>query len=214
MYDPNDNTNKRVFAGGVSGGLWVNEDITNASSAWVEVGIPQNLAISCITYDPNDTTTFYVGTGESYVSGDVNGNGVWKSEDGGATWSHVFGGTTGPLVFSANAILDVSTPANISGEYPVILATAFGGQLGSPVTGDLVLVDDGSGDTDDGCQTLTNGAALAGKIAVIRRGDCAFVDKINNAQDAGAIAVIMVNNIGGYPISMGCLLYTSDAADE
>ena len=47
MYDPNDITNKRVFAGGVSGGLWVNDDITDANSSWTEVDLPQNLAISC-----------------------------------------------------------------------------------------------------------------------------------------------------------------------
>ncbi len=205
MYDPNDGANgyKRVFAAGVSGGLWVMDDITNAASTWAEVGIPQNLAITCIAYDPNDTQTFYVGTGESYVGGDVNGNGVWKSSDGGTSWSHVFGGTTGATVFQANAAVTVNSPGSIAGDYPAILATAFGGQLGSPVTGNLVLVADGTGVSEDACEALTNGAALNGNIAVIRRGDCAFVDKINRAQNAGAIGVIMVNNIAGLPISMG-----------
>ena len=67
MFDPNDVNGKRVFAGGVSGGLWVNNDITDSNSAWSEVDIPANLAINCITYDPNNSATFYVGTGESYV---------------------------------------------------------------------------------------------------------------------------------------------------
>lgn len=206
MYDPNDGANgyKRVFAGGVSGGLWVIDDITNAASTWTEVGIPQNLAITCITYDPNDTDIFYVGTGESYVGGDVNGNGVWKSTDGGASWFHVFGGTTGATVFQADAVVTVNSPGSIAGDVPAILATAFGGQLGSPVTGNLVLVEDGTGaDVNDACEALTNGAAINGNIAVIRRGSCNFDDKINKAQAAGAIAVIMVNNIAGLPISMG-----------
>ena len=43
MFDPNDNTNKRVFAGGVSGGLWVNDDITDENSSWTQVGIDDNL---------------------------------------------------------------------------------------------------------------------------------------------------------------------------
>ena len=34
MFDPNDMTHKRVFAGGVSGGLWVNDDITDENSSW------------------------------------------------------------------------------------------------------------------------------------------------------------------------------------
>ena len=84
MFDPNDATFKRVFADGVSGGLWVNNDIT-LNTAWTRVNIPDNLAISSIAYDPNNTNVFYVGTGESYVGGDVNGDGVWKSINAGLT---------------------------------------------------------------------------------------------------------------------------------
>ncbi|MGB7786064.1 MAG: hypothetical protein WBL27_08195, partial [Salinimicrobium sp.] len=32
FFDPNDSENKRVFAGAVSGGLWVNEDITKVNT--------------------------------------------------------------------------------------------------------------------------------------------------------------------------------------
>jgi len=203
MFDPNDATNKRVFAGGVSGGLWVNNDITNSNSTWTEVGIPKNLAVSSITYDPNNTSIFYVGTGESYVAGQVNGNGLWKSVNGGATWSKVFGGITGTTTFESNAILTVNSPAGITGDYAAILTTAFGTGLGTPVTGNLILVNDGVGTTDDGCETLTNGAAISGNIAVVRRGSCNFTAKVQNAETAGAIAVIVVNNIAGSPIPMG-----------
>ncbi len=203
MFDPNDSTNKRVFAGGVSGGLWVNNDITNANSAWSLVDMPQNLAVSCITYDPNDSNIFYVGTGESYVQGAVNGNGLWKSTDAGQTWTKVFGGVSGATTFESNATLTVNTPAGISGDYAAILATAFGTGLTTPVTGNLVLVDDGSGTPDDGCQTLVNGADISGNIAVVRRGDCNFTLKVQNAEIAGAIAVVVVNNVSGPPIPMG-----------
>ncbi|WP_053970548.1 T9SS-dependent M36 family metallopeptidase [Mangrovimonas sp. ST2L15] len=63
-----------------------------------------------------------------------------------------------------------------------------------PVTADLVVVDDGTGAPTEGCNALVNGADVTGKIAVIKRGNCTFVDKIQNAQDAGAVAVIMVNH--------------------
>lgn len=96
LYDPNDTTHKRVFAGGVSGGLWVNNDITDANVAWTRVsGITDNISVTAFTVDPNNTQNIYVGTGESYVSGDVNGNGIWKSSDGGTNWTNVFGGSTG-----------------------------------------------------------------------------------------------------------------------
>jgi len=86
FYDPNDATGKRVFAGGVSGGLWVNNDIADASSSWTQVGIDENLAITCYAIDPNDSNTWYVGTGEAYTHNDGTGNGAWYTTDGGSTW--------------------------------------------------------------------------------------------------------------------------------
>jgi hypothetical protein len=69
------------------------------------------------------------------------------------------------------------------------------------VTGDVVLVDDGVGTGSDGCEALSG---LSGKIALIDRGTCAFVDKALHAQSAGAIGVIVANNQGGTTrITMG-----------
>ena len=65
------------------------------------------------------------------------------------------------------------------------------------LTNDLVLYDDATPDTSDACEVPVNAAALSGKIAVIRRGTCAFVIKVKNAQDAGAIGAIVVNNAAG-----------------
>lgn len=93
MFDPNDADHNRVFAGGVSGGLWVNEDITDADSQWTLVpGIGANISVTVIISDPIDSNIFYIGSGESYTSGDVIGRGVWKSTDGGVTWENIFGG--------------------------------------------------------------------------------------------------------------------------
>lgn len=65
------------------------------------------------------------------------------------------------------------------------------------LTNNLVLYVDGTPDTSDACEVPTNAAALNGKIAVIRRGTCSFVIKVKNAQNAGAIAAIIINNVAG-----------------
>lgn len=110
LFDPNDATHKRVFAGGVSGGLWVNEDITDANSSWTQVGIDVNLAISCMTVDPNNPQIMYVGTGELYTGNQALGNGVWRSIDGGATWVNVYierGGISGNSVLGTYYTTDI-----------------------------------------------------------------------------------------------------------
>ena len=98
----------------------------------------------------------------------------------------------------------------LAGEYTGQPA-AFGESLPSdnPLTGELALLYDqpdlneDSPDPHDACQTITNGSDLVGKIVVIRRGTCEFGFKILAAENAGAIAVIMVNNEEGGPITMG-----------
>src|SRR5262249_55787816 len=73
---------------------------------------------------------------------------------------------------------------------------AFGAALTTTgLTGDVVLVNDGAGTPTDACEGA--GAGLSGKIALIDRGTCAFVNKVLNAQLAGAVGVIVANNTGG-----------------
>jgi len=93
MFAPGSNI--KVFAGGVSGGLWVNDDIRSTASVWQRVsGVPGNLAVTSITVDPNDSDIMYIGTGEVYTWGAVNGNGIYKSEDGGENWFNIYSGGT------------------------------------------------------------------------------------------------------------------------
>jgi hypothetical protein len=53
----------------------------------------------------------------------------------------------------------------------------------------------------DACSAV--GAAVSGKIALVDRGGCTFVTKVKNAQNAGAVGVIVVNNVTPGVIQMG-----------
>ncbi len=100
-------------------------------------------------------------------------------------------------------LLFVNSPAGISGVYNAVEA-GFGPPVPfTPITTDLVIYDDNVPDEYDACEAPVNAAALDGKIVVIRRGTCPFVDKVTFAENAGAVGVIMVNNVGGAPIVMG-----------
>ncbi|PKH49867.1 hypothetical protein CXF68_03755 [Tenacibaculum sp. Bg11-29] len=88
LFDPNDATNNIVYAGGVSGGLWRNTNISNANSEWARVeGVPGNLSVTSISVDPRNSNTWYIGTGEQYTAGDVVGSGVYVSTNAGTTWN-------------------------------------------------------------------------------------------------------------------------------
>lgn len=49
---------------------------------------------------------------------------------------------------------------------------------------------------DDGCGTIENAASLAGKIAFVFRGSCAFTVKATQIANAGAVAMILVDATG------------------
>jgi Zn-dependent metalloprotease len=100
-------------------------------------------------------------------------------------------------------VLVVNSPASIAGDYAAAGA-AFGPALtAAGITGNVVLADDGSANGSLACGPLVNGGAVSGNIALVDRGTCGFVVKVKNAQNAGAIAVIVANNTVGPPAPMG-----------
>ncbi|MBW2415319.1 MAG: M36 family metallopeptidase [Deltaproteobacteria bacterium] len=104
-------------------------------------------------------------------------------------------------------VLDVTQPAAIDARYEAGEAL-FGPALTTTgVAGTVVAAldpSDGSGaSTFDACSALTNPGAVSGKVALVDRGGCNFVDKVDNAETAGAIGVIVANNLDGAVIPMG-----------
>ncbi len=98
--------------------------------------------------------------------------------------------------------LIINSPSNIAGTYTATGAS-FGANLDSPLTGDLVLANDGTATPTLGCAPFVNSASVNGKIAVVDRGDCTFAIKAQNAQSAGAIALLVLNNVPDPLINMG-----------
>ena len=100
-------------------------------------------------------------------------------------------------VISSSDMLVVNSPPSIAQSYNMVSAS-FAPAIPIPaLTSDFVLVNDGTGiDPHDGCETILNSPDLVGKIAILNRGNCNFVSKVQAVQDAGAIAAIVINNTG------------------
>jgi photosystem II stability/assembly factor-like uncharacterized protein len=77
-----------LLIGSASGGVWKSED---GGTTFKPVFNEQPVqSIGAVAIDPNDDKVMWVGTGEGWVRNSVSiGNGVYKSTDGGETWSHV-----------------------------------------------------------------------------------------------------------------------------
>lgn len=118
----------------------------------------------------------------------------------------------GTATFFATGQIAVTgiSPSNIQGNYNFTYADTDNGWApaldfsipGTYIQDTLVLVEDGTPGTNplggnpisqEGCNTLINASEVAGKIAVIYRNTCEFGLKALNAQNAGALGVIILN---------------------
>lgn len=91
VWDPNDASGKKVWAGSAGGGLWFNNDITDANSGWNKIDdFWASISVSSIAFDPNNTQIAYVGTGEGLIGvGEGIGAGIWKTTNGGTNWTQL-----------------------------------------------------------------------------------------------------------------------------
>lgn len=82
-----ENENIRYVAVG-SGGVWKTE---NAGTTWQDVFKDQSVySIGCVTIDPHNPNTIWVGTGENVGGRHVGfGDGIYRSTDGGKSWKNM-----------------------------------------------------------------------------------------------------------------------------
>jgi len=139
------------------------------------------------------------GTGDDYV--------LAQAQDGGGTNNANFAtppdggrGRMQMYLWNRSGLLTVKTPLVVAGIYETSTAT-FGPEVGDePISGAVEIVSDGSFNPTLGCEALGND--LTGKIALVDRGECFFSEKAFNAQEAGAIGVIVCNYEGGALVNM------------
>jgi hypothetical protein len=122
--DPSCNARRcRVWAAAAGGGVWrTDRALSNSGVSWTFVsGSFATNAIGTLIYDAA-TGALYAGTGESHASGDSEaGFGIYKSTDGGNTWTHLAANTTVPVM---------ATPC---GDAPAYTGPAFDGRAISSI---------------------------------------------------------------------------------
>ncbi|PHR30935.1 MAG: hypothetical protein COA38_09405 [Fluviicola sp.] len=145
------------------------------------------------------------GQGSDYVNADA--------QDGGGTNNANFatpGDGSNPrmqmYLWSPSAtsdLLTINSPTGLAGPYAAVEAGFGPGLPTTPIIADLALADDGTPDIYNLCTDPLDASILIGKIALVMRGDCQFNQKVQRAQDFGAVAVIVVNNVTTAPFAMG-----------
>jgi uncharacterized protein (TIGR03437 family) len=77
-----------MYAAGVSGGVW---KTTDGGAAWTPLAdLMANIAVCALAFDSQNPEVIYAGTGEGFFNyGGVRGAGVFKTANGGATWTHL-----------------------------------------------------------------------------------------------------------------------------
>ncbi|MDW3649608.1 MAG: T9SS type A sorting domain-containing protein [Bacteroidia bacterium] len=101
-FDRSDATNNTILAGGVSSGVF---RTTNGGTSWTKVSSNSEIHnVTTIVQDPRAgfQNIFYYGTGEALgnsasLGSPFRGHGVWKSVDGGLSWTRQANSNTGTL---------------------------------------------------------------------------------------------------------------------
>ena len=113
---------------------------------------------------------------------------------------------TGPNAVRAASMLSATPVVQISSPQPGASRSvdygpsSFGSKPVTPSTlGTLATIATQTGELGPGCSPYNsaNTMAVRGKVPVIERGGCAFAVKVKNAQNAGAVGVLLANNVAG-----------------
>lgn len=105
----------------------------------------------------------------------------------------------GAAMLAPLPVVKSSSPAGVVPSVPYS-QSSFGPPLPSTgKLGALATITAQEGEPGPGCSPFNavNAAAVRGKVPIINRGGCTFAEKVKNAQNAGAVAVVLANNAPG-----------------
>ncbi len=110
VVDPDDATNSTWYIGTAGGGVWKTTDSGATWSALTD-DFPV-LSVQSLAMAASDHDVMYAGTGESYYNVDtINGNGILKTTDRGASWTHLAATVDDPTFNNvARIVVDPADP--------------------------------------------------------------------------------------------------------
>ncbi|MFK7922650.1 MAG: hypothetical protein AB8H47_11875 [Bacteroidia bacterium] len=110
LIDANDPNGNTIWAGSVSGGLFKSTNIAGGDPQWQAIDdLFENLAVNAIAQDPLNPNNIYFGTGEGWFNADaLRGLGIWKSSDGGNTWTQLPSTTNAFFYYTQDLVVDAS----------------------------------------------------------------------------------------------------------
>ena len=123
-----------------------------------------------------------------------------QTNDPNVVWTGANATAAGQSFLLKSLDVRVTAPGNIAGTLGAVEAS-FGSRIRNDISAELVLADDGGVVPSQACGALINN--VSGKLVLIDRGSCEFGVKVLNAEQAGAVGVIVANNIADAPIVMG-----------
>ena len=112
VVDVRDPERRTWYAGSVGGGIW---KTTDAGQSWrtVTPDLP-NLATVTLDQARSQPVVFYAGTGEGFFNLDaVQGDGIWKSTDGGETWTQLAATAGNPEFQAVNRLVVAPTDPDV-----------------------------------------------------------------------------------------------------
>ena len=216
-----------MFAGSVGGGIW---KTVNGGASWTPMSdFMANLAVTSMVFNPTNPSIMYAATGEGYNNADaIRGAGIFKSTDGGATWTQLPSTATAMFHYVLRLAISPDGRVLLAGTTTGLFRSTDGGTTFAKVTGPIAadidfhpsdsrraIAGDRSGGvwhTADGGLTWTaTSLPVAASMPGSRRVEVAYArntpDVVYAVVDGGGGMVFRSVNGG---ISFSCM-FTSDA---